>query len=74
MENRKVPCDIYSRVVGYYRPVAYWNTGKREEFRNRKVFDMGKIDLSDIIRETPSNLLNPLVSYQGPVLKADLFF
>ncbi len=28
--------EIYSRVVGYFRPVADWNKGKKEEFSNRK--------------------------------------
>jgi predicted nucleic acid-binding Zn ribbon protein len=30
--------EVYSRVVGYLRPVAQWNKGKREEFKNRKLF------------------------------------
>ena len=29
-------CEVYSRVVGYYRPVSQWNEGKQEEFRRRK--------------------------------------
>ena len=29
-------CEIYSRVVGYLRPVNQWNDGKREEFKLRK--------------------------------------
>ena len=33
------PCEVYSRVVGYLRPVAQWNDGKREEFKDRKLFD-----------------------------------
>ncbi len=32
------PCEIYSRVVGYLRPVGQWNQGKQEEFRTREVF------------------------------------
>ena len=32
------PCEIYSRVVGYLRPVSFWNDGKREEFKLRKTF------------------------------------
>ena len=28
--------EIYSRVVGYLRPVRQWNEGKREEFKIRK--------------------------------------
>ncbi|MEM2890382.1 MAG: ribonucleoside triphosphate reductase [Candidatus Hadarchaeum sp.] len=30
--------EVYSRVVGYLRPVANWSDGKREEFRQRKYF------------------------------------
>jgi len=30
-----VRAEVYSRVVGYYRPVSDWNEGKREEFRDR---------------------------------------
>ncbi|MCK4351952.1 ribonucleoside triphosphate reductase [candidate division WOR-3 bacterium] len=29
------PVEVYSRVVGYYRPVTNWNKGKREEFKDR---------------------------------------
>jgi len=29
-------CEVYSRVVGYLRPVMMWNKGKREEFAMRK--------------------------------------
>ena len=28
-------CEVYSRVVGYLRPVSQWNKGKKEEFKNR---------------------------------------
>ncbi len=31
-------CEVYSRVVGYLRPVSTWNEGKSEEFRDRKTF------------------------------------
>ena len=31
-------CEVYSRVVGYLRPVKQWNKGKQEEFKMRKVF------------------------------------
>lgn len=30
--------EVYSRVVGYHRPVKNWNKGKREEFKDRKIF------------------------------------
>ncbi len=32
------PTEVYSRIVGYLRPVQQWNKGKREEFRQRHVF------------------------------------
>ena len=31
-------CEVYSRVVGYYRPVKNWNKGKKQEFKERKTF------------------------------------
>ncbi len=31
-----VPCEVYSRVVGYFRPVQNWNLGKQQEFNERK--------------------------------------
>lgn len=30
--------EVYSRVVGYYRPVGRWNRGKQEEFKTRKEY------------------------------------
>lgn len=32
-------CEVYSRVVGYLRPVQSWNKGKQEEFKMRKTFN-----------------------------------
>jgi len=31
-------CEVYSRIVGYLRPVNQWNDGKKEEFRMRNSF------------------------------------
>jgi ribonucleoside-triphosphate reductase len=31
-------CEVYSRVVGYLRPLKQWNGGKQEEFKVRKMF------------------------------------
>jgi ribonucleoside-triphosphate reductase len=30
--------EVYSRVVGYLRPVSQWNEGKQQEFKDRKEF------------------------------------
>ncbi len=32
----QAPCEIYSRIVGYLRPISQWNEGKKDEFRLRK--------------------------------------
>jgi len=33
------PTEVYTRVVGYYRPVQLWNKGKREEHKDRVMYD-----------------------------------
>lgn len=43
--NKKVcgqECEVYSRCCGYFRPVKAWNIGKREEFLDRKKYDVNK--------------------------------
>lgn len=34
--------EVYSRVVGYIRPVQQWNRGKIEEFKQRKEYIIGE--------------------------------
>jgi ribonucleoside-triphosphate reductase len=36
-------CEVYSRVVGYLRPVDQWNDGKQAEFAIRRTFDKSVI-------------------------------
>ncbi|MEN6391148.1 MAG: ribonucleoside triphosphate reductase [Syntrophomonas sp.] len=38
-EGQETRCEVYSRIVGYLRPVDQWNAGKQEEFKGRKTFD-----------------------------------
>lgn len=35
--------EVYSRIVGYLRPVSQWNNGKQSEFAIRKTYDIQKI-------------------------------
>ncbi len=35
-------CEVYSRVVGYFRPVQNWNAGKQEEFKDRQEYAVEK--------------------------------
>lgn len=32
--------EVYSRIVGYFRPVANWNKGKQQEFSDRKTYEV----------------------------------
>lgn len=34
------PCEVYSRIVGYLRPVQQWNKGKKQEYAERKTFKL----------------------------------
>ncbi len=38
--------EVYSRITGYYRPVQNWNDGKAQEFKDRKVYDIGHSHLT----------------------------
>ena len=38
-----VPCEVYSRVVGYFRPTSNWNQGKQQEFKERKTVNLFSI-------------------------------
>jgi len=41
-ENKRTECEVYSRVVGYLRPVSQWNRGKKQEYLDRKTFKIKK--------------------------------
>ncbi len=36
--DERQPCEVWTRVMGYYRPVEMYNTGKRGEFHERVEF------------------------------------
>ena len=38
--------EVYSRITGYYRPVQNWNDGKAQEYKDRKVYNIGRSRLS----------------------------
>ena len=37
--------EVYSRITGYYRPVQNWNDGKVQEFKDRRVYNIGSSQL-----------------------------
>ena len=48
-KTKRTPCEIFTRVMGYLRPVSHYNTWKKSEFYSRKYFDEKKIDNSAFI-------------------------
>jgi len=40
LESKRQQCEIFSRVVGYIRPVHQWNPGKQSEFSDRKMLNI----------------------------------
>lgn len=39
-EKCKEKVEVYSRVCGFYRPVQHWNLGKKEEYKERKPYNV----------------------------------
>ncbi len=52
-EGKVTTCEVYSRVVGYLRPIDQWNAGKQEEFRERKTYEKALFQQTGI--EAPHN-------------------
>ena len=42
MTTLKIPCLVYSRIVGYIMPLENWNDGKLQEWQDRKVYKWGE--------------------------------
>jgi anaerobic ribonucleoside-triphosphate reductase len=36
--DERQACEVWTRVMGYYRPVAFFNTGKKGEYHERVEF------------------------------------
>jgi len=63
--------EVWSRITGYYRPVQNWNEGKSQEFKERKVYDIGHSilkgrDVAMMKAETKEESI--------PVVKADKLY
>ena len=53
-EEERQPCEVWTRVMGYLRPVSEFNVGKKSEFYSRKCFCESKaicMDALDIAAE-----------------------
>ena len=38
----RTKCEVYSRVVGFITPLANWNKGKKEEYKDRTEYELKK--------------------------------
>ena len=50
-EGKVNKCEVYSRIVGYLRPVDQWNDGKQSEFYDRKLFDKAIVNQPEEVLE-----------------------
>lgn len=51
----RTPCQTFTRVMWYLRPVEWYNIWKKSEFYSRKYFDESKVNNSDFIRKYSTN-------------------
>ena len=43
-DSERQPCEVWSRCMGYHRPISYWNAGKQSEHRERVFFRTAEIE------------------------------
>lgn len=43
-ENERQRCEVWTRVMGYFRPTSNYNIGKKQEFEDRKYFTESAIN------------------------------
>ena len=56
--------EVYSRITGYYRPVQNWNDGKSQEFKDRKVYNVG----TSVLKGTVKPVEAPVVEEAAPAV------
>lgn len=44
-DSERQPCEIWTRVMGYFRPLSEFNLGKKSEFFSRKYFKEQKANI-----------------------------
>lgn len=44
LDDERQPCEVWTRVMGYFRPISSYNQGKRGEFHERKNFSQTLCD------------------------------
>jgi len=51
-------CEVYARIVGYYRAVRNWNKGKKDEYKLRKLFSISESPAQDEKENAEAESLN----------------
>ena len=41
-ESQRQECEVWTRCMGYFRPVSHFNKGKKSEFKERVWFKESK--------------------------------
>jgi ribonucleoside-triphosphate reductase len=59
--------EIYSRVVGYLRPVKQWNNGKQAEFAIRNTFDLNTQEMKPCNLQVPKPSIHYAADYAEPL-------
>ncbi len=44
-DEERQPCEVWTRVMGYHRPLSSFNRGKRSEYQERRPFLEGLAQL-----------------------------
>ncbi len=67
--------EVYSRIVGYYRSVANWNKGKKEEYQHRTEFevDFNQVNIPVAAQEQKSVEFT-VTNFQGSISSYKLFY
>lgn len=46
-DKKRTPCEVWTRVMGYYRPISGFNAGKRSEYKDRVSFKVLEEDVGE---------------------------
>lgn len=47
-ESKRTKCMVYTRVMGYHRPVESFNLGKKGEHKGRKKFCEARVETANL--------------------------
>jgi len=51
MQQARTKCEVWTRVMGYHRPVSHFNTGKKAEHYSRKHFQECRVSNIEFVKQ-----------------------